>query len=376
MSPPRLMSIVLVSIAAQGRGLSAQDAGGSRAPLELQLRSVFRTALKRVTPSVVRIDTIGGAPRVVRQINRKQEQRVAPSFRQADGPTTGVIWSADGFIVTSSFNFINDPMIITVTLSDGRRFVADLVARDTAARLALLKIDAEGLPAPRWRARQELRRGQWVLTAGFGRGSTAPALSTGVISALDRMSAVAIQTDAKISPANYGGPLFDIEGRVVGVCVPMGPGENEIAGVQWYDSGIGFAVSTNQLRIRLSKMEDGRDLHRGVLGVLVDTRAPVVGHPDEDAGDPVDGVRITDVPPGPARQAGLEVGDVVTSIDGKPTPRLVDFRRALAARTAGDVVTVASLRDKQPRETRIRLASVDDVRAAATSQAASAPAAP
>jgi serine protease Do len=330
-----------------------------------QQRRVFQHALRTVTPSVVRIDTIGGAQPVRRETDAQQRQRVTAGFRQADGPTTGVIWSSDGYILTSSFNFVRDPVVITVRLADGQRHVARLIARDRPARLALLKIDASGLPMPRWAAADRLRAGQWALTAGWGHGSAEPAVSVGILSALQRMDGQAVQTDAKISPVNYGGPLFDSAGRVIGICVPLGPGEDELAGVEWYDSGIGFAIHAAHLRLRVPRLMRGADLHRGLLGIGLDEREPVVGAAEQAA---LAGLRIVGTPRGPAGAVGLQEHDLITQIDGVPTPRIVDFRRAVARKAAGDTIRVDYRRGEQAASVTLELAAAADFRTVPTSQ--------
>ena len=355
-----------------GASTAAQDsppAPDSEALLAARQQLVFRHALQVVAPAIVRIDTIGGAQPVRREQDATQGERVAPAFRQADGPTTGLIWSADGYILTSSINFARDPAIITVTLADGRRFVARLIARDRPARLALLKIDATALPTPAWVDSAALRCGQWALAAGLGQDSAGPALTVGILSALHRAAGLAVQTDAKISPANYGGPLFDIEGRVIGICVPMGPGEDEFVGVEWYDSGIGFAVPYECVRQRVPLLQAGRDLHRGLLGVIFDSDAPPVSTPDaqqEPAQPAAAGLRISAQPLGPAAAAGLRAGDVITHVDGVPTLRLLDFRRALARRVAGDVVTVSYRRGAESASVSLTLAGADELRGPAS----------
>jgi serine protease Do len=301
-----------------------------------------------------------------------QQERTAPGFRQADGPTTGLICSADGYILTSSFNFVRDPVVITVTLADERRFVARLIARDRQARLALLKIDAEALPTPTWAEARELRSGQWALAAGYGHGGSEPTVSVGIVSALKRMSDQTVQTDAKISPANYGGPLLDVAGRVIGICVPMAASEDELAGVEWYDSGIGFAVHHEHILRRLPRMRQGDDLQRGLLGIQLDTRGLVVGTEpdaaDAESAPPADGLRIVGQPLGPAADAGLEAGDVITHIDDQPTPRLVDFRRAVARKAAGDTISVTYRRGAASSTVTLTLAAADDFTAAPTTQ--------
>ena len=144
-APPFLLRrlryfLVVVATLASTSPLAAQDGDTpgtvSQARLHEHQQQVFRAALRAVRPSIVRIDTIGGLQ--PEQRAPVGGRRAGAGFRQADGPTTGLIWSADGYVITSSFNFIRDPSIITVTLHDGRRFVARLIARDRPARLALL----------------------------------------------------------------------------------------------------------------------------------------------------------------------------------------------------------------------------------------------
>src|SRR5207248_10979450 len=114
-------------------------------------------------------------------------------------------------------------------------------------------------------------------------------------SALNRIWGKAVQTDCKVSPANYGGPLVDLEGRVIGILVPASPSaEDETAGVEWYDSGIGFAIPLEDINKVLDKLKQKKDLHKGVLGIQpqgtdIYSAAPVVatvapGSPAERAG--------------------------------------------------------------------------------------------
>jgi len=328
-------------------------------------QQVFQAALRAVTPVIVRIDTIGGAQPLRREGTAEQELSGAPGFRQADGPTTGVIWSADGWILTSSINFVRDPLIITVTLADGRRFVARLVGRDRHARLALLRIDSDGLPTPALLPTAQVRPGQWALAAGFGHGSQTPTLSVGIVSAVGRAAGMAVQTDARISPANYGGPLFDIEGRVIGICVPLDPTreDDELAGVEWYDSGIGLAIHNAHIELRLPRLRAGGELHRGLIGANLEEPAALVGiAPDPHTPQPP-GLRVVGQPVGPAGAAGLRAGDVITAIEGTPTPRRVDCRRVLARYAAGDEVEVRLWREGAEWSVRIRLASALEQRA-------------
>lgn len=334
---------------------------------------VFAAALDSIAASMVRIDTVGGALPVTVEEDGKGRSVAAPMFRQADGPTTGVVWSADGYIVSSSFNFMREPSVTTVTLADGRRLVARLIARDRGARLALLQVAASDLPLPSVVPAAEIRAGQWALAAGFGHGTRVPTMSVGVVSALARTQGLTIQTDAKISPANYGGPLFDVEGRLLGVCVPMaGSDETELAGVEWYDSGIGFAVTVEEIERRVERLKAGRDLLPGYLGAEIAEATAVV----TDTG--AFGVRIAAALPGTGGDS-LEKDDRIVLVDGQAAMRPLDVKRALARRFAGDAVEVMVVRGGERRMLTVTLMSQAELRKrlgelAATQAAASAPA--
>lgn len=347
-----LLCGVLLAVAAR-----ADESPESGAP------AVFRDALSRVARGLVRIDTVGGA----QPVEGDDTGRAAAGFRVADGPTTGLVWSADGLILASSFNFWRDPTLITVTLSDGRRLVAEQVAQDSATRSVLLRVPARDLQPAQWVERAALRPGQWALAAGFGGAAREPALSVGVVSALHRVNGLAVQCDTKTSPVNYGGALFDVEGRVIGLISPMSPGEEATAGVQWYDSGVGFAIPRDVLAPRVEEMSAGRDLRPGLLGVMLDAAEPVVGETAIQPGAP-EGIAVAQEPTGPAAVAGLRAGDVIIAIDGAAVRRLADLRRALARKWAGATVQVQVWRAAATLELSLVLVTAED---AAASQPAS-----
>ena len=370
--------LILATAAALGlhAGARADDSppvSESGASLRAAQSAAFRAALQNVAPALVRIETIGGAMPVEQTTTPDGETIAASGFRQADGPTTGLICSPDGYILTSSFNFVRDPPVITATLADGRRFVARLVARDRAARLALLKIETAGLPVCHWCSPDQMRVGQWTLLAGYGHGGDAPALSVGVLSALSRLNGRALQTDARASPANYGGPLFDLEGRVLGICVPRaGRGEDEVAGVEWYDSGVGFAIRNDYIQQVLPLLRAGRDFEQGSFGLRVQAADPVIGgHPDEA---PLGGVRLVEVlAGGPAAEAGLLAGDLITAIGRQPTVRPIDVLRAVARIPAGERVTITYIREGVERTCTLLTGDVKEAARQQQSPAASQP---
>jgi serine protease Do len=228
----------LFVLLAQLMTLYREDANGPALQRSRDLASTIRGAVAAAAPSIVTIETVGGA----QPVRESARGRMEESFRLADGPTTGIILSGDGLILTSSFNFAREPTVITVTLADGRRFVAHLLARDFIRRLALLRVDAAGLPSAAWAPTADLKVGQYAIACGRALGGATPSASLGIISALARRNGLAVQTDAKTSPVNYGGPLIDIEGRILGLIVPMAGVGGQLEGVAWYDSGIGFAI--------------------------------------------------------------------------------------------------------------------------------------
>ena len=225
--------------------------------LAAQEEAAIRAAVARVADSVVQIRTIGGLDEVDRTL-------------LADGPTTGLVISADGWIVSSAFNFVQQPASILVTFASGEQAPAELVANDHSRMLVLLK--AQGRQRS---AGAGIRTDRRKFASVSGRSPSvarfapiAPNISVGIVSALDRMFGKVIQTDADVSTANYGGPLVDIRGRVLGVIVPIAPqSASEVAGAEWYDSGIGFAVPLAAMGPSLERMKAGKDQYAGVLGI-------------------------------------------------------------------------------------------------------------
>ena len=202
---------------------------------------------------------------------------------------------------------------ILVVLADGTRLPAKVVAHDHSRMLVLLKVPIEGLdikrqlPVPDAAPVADLKVGQWAIAVGRTYDGNQPNMSVGIVSAVNRVWGRAVQTDAKISPANYGGPLVDVEGRVIGVLVPMSPQEtSEMAGVEWYDSGIGFAVPLEQIDRVLPRLEKGEDLNPGLLGVSLKPGDPYADLP----------IIAASHPKSPAQQAGLKAGDRIAEING------------------------------------------------------------
>lgn len=322
--------------------------------------AVIRSAVDRAAPGIVKIETIGGAQPV-----RAGAEGPAPeSFRLGEGPTTGLIFSADGWIITSSINFAREPAVITVTLADRRRFVARLAGRDHIRRLALLRIEADGLTPVEWAPRTDLQIGQYAIACGWGLGGSAPSVSLGILSALNRRNGNALQTDAKVSPVNYGGPLIDIEGRVIGILVPMAGLGGALAGAEWYDSGIGFAIYRDKIDYVMDRLAAGEDIEPGKIGVILkpaeeeESLFPLL----DKFLPPVKGVEVGAVAePSPASRSGLKVGDKILAVDGLPTGDLLELQRRLSDRAAGEEITLTIKRRWRRIDLKIKLAKISEI---------------
>ena len=297
--------------------------------------AAIKAALQKVAPCTVQIETSGGTD-IIGSGPR------GPQVRKGIGPTTGLIVAADGYIISSAFNFANKPSAIFVAVPGQKeRFVAKVVATDQTRMLTLLKIDATGLPIPAAAPKKEILVGQTALALGRTLDPNlehSPSLSVGIVSAVGRIWGKAIQTDAKVSPANYGGPLVDIQGRVQGVLVPASPrSQDETAGIEWYDSGIGFAIPLEDINAVLPRLREGKDLHKGVLGITP-KGGDIFGAVPEIA---------TVAPDSTAARAGIKPGDIIKEIDGVPVVRQAQVMHLLGPKYEGDTISVKLQRGKE-----------------------------
>lgn len=327
--------------------------------IERAKSAVIRAAVERAAPAIVTIETIGGAQPITQS---GQHGAVEASFRLADGPTTGLVLSSDGYIITSSINFAREPSIITVTLHDGRRLVAKLLGRDHIRRLALIKVDAKDLPVPRWLRTSELSIGQYAIACGRALGGTHPSISLGIVSALGRRNGNAVQTDAKVSPINYGGPLLDIEGHVMGILVPMAGSGGALAGAEWYDSGIGFAIYREKIDHVLDRLAAGESIEQGKIGVVLGEDEPSLIPLLDKLIPPVKGVKIKEVAKhSPASRVRLREGDKILAIDGAPTGDLPELQRRLSDRAAGEEITITIKRRWRTFDVTVRLVRGEEI---------------
>ncbi len=342
--PPTLVRVRLLSILVPL--LAALSALTNALPLladdDISQREeqAIKAAVERVAPSVVRIETFGGLEKV-------------GSVLIGTGPTTGLVVSADGYIASSAFNFIQKPAQILVHLGDGTRLPATLVATDHSRMIVLLKVSlpaGKELPVPTAAPEGEITVGQWSIAVGRTYESAKPSVSVGIISAVRRIWGKAMQTDAKISPNNYGGPLVDIQGRVMGLLVPLSPMASdelagELAAAEWYDSGIGFAVPLENINAILPRLKKGKDLFGGLMGVSMKGIDIYADEPELAAVQPNS----------PAYRAGLKAKDKIVEIDGHKVARQTELKHLLGPHYAGDKVKLVVLRGKERLEKTIEL---------------------
>jgi S1-C subfamily serine protease len=236
---------------------------------------------------------------------------------------SGVIFDASGLILTNHHVVAGDPSQLTVNLKDGRTLDGTIYGIDTLTDLAIVKVDATGLPTAPIGDSSTVQVGQQAIAIGSPLGTFTDSVTSGIISALGRSIPVEtgevlsnlIQTDTAINPGNSGGPLFDPSGKVIGINT-AGAGDAQ---------GIGFAIPIDIARPLMAQASAGQPLARPYLGIRFETIDPAIqkanGLPvangawiptTTDAGA---GSQVI-VPGGPADQGGLQAGDIITAVDG------------------------------------------------------------
>lgn len=270
---------------------------------------------------------------------------------------SGFIISPDGYIVTN--NHVVAPARtnavveeITVTLSDRTEYRAELVGRDEASDLAVLKITPRGeLPYVRFAANDAVRVGDWVMAIG-NPYSLGGSVTAGIVSALHRNINAGnydrfIQTDASINSGNSGGPLFDLQGNVVGINTALySPTGGNI--------GIGFAIPADQAAPIIEQLRRGQRVQRGYIGVSLgrlDADLAEAWNVDRNRGEVITSV----TPGGPAARAGVEQGDIVISVAGKPVTPDQTLAYLVSQQPIGSRIPVEIIRDGSRRNVTVQV---------------------
>jgi serine protease Do len=257
------------------------------------------------------------------------------------GQGSGFIISSDGLILTNA-HVVRDAKQVTVKLSDRREFSAQVLGSDPATDIAVLKVDAKGLPTVQLGDPKQVQVGDYVLAIGAPYGFEQTA-TQGIVSAKGRSlpgdSVVPfIQTDAAVNPGNSGGPLFDASGRVVGVNAQI---YSQSGGFQ----GLAFSIPVDvALKVKDQIVAHGKVEHARLGVTLQDLSAPLAA--SFGLGAP-DGALVSSVQPGSAAaKAGLKAGDVITGVDGEPVRVAGDVSSRVGLARPGDKLKLELWRDK------------------------------
>ncbi|MFA6393610.1 MAG: trypsin-like peptidase domain-containing protein [Patescibacteria group bacterium] len=355
---------------------------GAGKVVKVEEESSVISAVEKVSPAVVSIIISKDLPIIeefrdaplgsdfFRQFFGEDFNLGVPQFRQNGterreiGGGSGFIISPDGYVVTNRHVVSDEAADYTVLTNSGKKYSAKVLARDTVNDLAVLKVDASGLPAVEFGDSAGLKAGQSVIAIGNALGEFRNTVSVGVISGLAR-SVVAsgglsgseqlsnvIQTDASINPGNSGGPLLNLAGQVIGINTAI------VAGAQ----NIGFALPINEVRPSIESVRQTGKIVRPWLGVryvlindaLAETRKlPVKSGALVIKGENENELAI--VPGSPADKAGLKENDIILKLDGTDINEANPLANALGRHKPGDEVTLKIRSGESEKEVKVKL---------------------
>src|SRR5215212_1103680 len=361
-----LATALIVSAAASGGAAAAAETAAVDAPAVVAqaAQNSYADVLSRVTPAVVTVRASRRAREAqqfpfmddpaLRELfgDRFRQQAPRPEERVERGLGSGVIVSADGYILTNH-HVVDGAEEIKVELNDGRTLAAKVVGTDAPSDLAVLKVEATGLPVLPLGDSDRARVGDVALAVGnpLGIGQT---VTSGIISAKGRTTGLSdgsfedfIQTDAAINRGNSGGALVNTSGELIGI-------NSQILSPSGGSIGIGFAIPANMARDVMGQLISAGRVRRGMLGVNIQ---PVTADLAASLGlGQARGAIVSGVQPGgPAERAGVRRGDVITAFNGTPVSDNNTLRNAVARTQPGNVATLTVSRDNREQQLRVTL---------------------
>jgi len=348
------MAVALAVVLGVG-ALKKASAQQSQLPTPADLSRTFINVAKQVKPAVVNIDVV--------EKTKQSAMRLPEGFPQipglTDGPPrrqqgtgSGVIVSADGYILTNN-HVVGEATQINVKLADGREFKAKRIGTDKETDMAIIKIEAAGLPFARLGNSDALEQGEWVIALGspFGLQQT---MTAGIVSATGRdlpgggQFTHYIQTDASINPGNSGGPLVNMNGEVIGI-------NTLIFSQSGTSSGVGFAVPSNLATKVYAQLIKSGKVTRAYLGVYLRPLNPAIAK--AIGYDGTDGAQVQDITnaSSPAAKAGLRSGDVIVEFEGKAVKSPAQLTEIVADMPVGKPAQLKYVRDGHVQTTTVNL---------------------
>ena len=337
--------------------VDASPVGDAKSPVVASYADV----LDNIRPAVVSVYSSKLVRQRVPEYIRPFLGNIPDQEKRQRGLGSGVIISTDGFIITNN-HVVEEADELKVLLNDDRELTARVIGTDPKTDVAVIKIEAENLPAATLADSAKLRVGDVVFAIGnpLGVGQT---VTMGIVSATGRKVGILdevggyedfIQTDAAINQGNSGGALIDARGRLVGI-------NSAIISTSQGNIGIGFAVPINLASSIMHSLIDTGTVSRGYLGVSTDALTPDMAESFGLKGE-ARGVIITDLNPadGPAAKAGLKREDIITAINEKPVASRDDLRLIIAQTLPGTKITVKYMRDGKPDTREVTLGKLPD----------------
>ena len=281
---------------------------------------------------------------------------------------SGFIISADGYILTNA-HVVESVEEITVKLNDKREFIAEVIGTDKKTDIALLKIDASGLPKVTRGDPDKLKVGEWVVAIGspFGFENS---VTAGIVSAKGRSLAQEnfvpfIQTDVAINPGNSGGPLFNMMGEVVGI-------NSQIYSRTGGFMGLSFAIPINVATEVADQLKESGKVSRGLIGVIIQEMTEELAE-SFDLSEAKGALIVSIQKEGPADKAGIEIGDVILSFDGVDVVSSSDLPRMVGNTKPDTKVLMKVLRSGETRKISIVVGEMQPDDASASSQSQDMP---